>query len=157
MLQPGRSSQLRMLECCDQLSHFENMEKAEFIVTPGYGERLRDSLNYSQAVKVGNRVELSGQGGWTDELQFPADWREEYALAFENVERVLTASGAAWKDVIAINSYHVGLDDDAMFYMSELFRKHMPDHQPIWTLLGVLRLGDPRMRVEVRVTAVIQG
>jgi enamine deaminase RidA (YjgF/YER057c/UK114 family) len=29
----------------------------------------------------------------------------------------------------------------------------MPDHKPIWTCLGVAVLGDPKMRVEIRVTA----
>jgi enamine deaminase RidA (YjgF/YER057c/UK114 family) len=33
------------------------------------------------------------------------------------------------------------------------FRLRMPDHKPIWTCLGVAVLGDPGMRVEVRVTA----
>lgn len=131
------------------------MEKVEFIVTPGYGERLRDSLSYSQAMKIGNRVEISGQGGWTDELEFPADWRAQYDLAFANVGRVLTAAGADWCDVVSVHSYHVGLEDDAVHYMGELFRRHMPQHKPVWTLLGVERLGDERMRVEIRVIALI--
>jgi enamine deaminase RidA (YjgF/YER057c/UK114 family) len=29
----------------------------------------------------------------------------------------------------------------------------MPDHKPIWTCLGVAVLGDPGMRVELRLTA----
>ena len=28
-------------------------------------------LHYSQAMKIGNRVETSGQGGWDDDLQIP--------------------------------------------------------------------------------------
>jgi enamine deaminase RidA (YjgF/YER057c/UK114 family) len=40
------------------------MEKPEFFVTPGYGEYLLNKLHYSQAIKIGNRVETSGQGGW---------------------------------------------------------------------------------------------
>ncbi len=47
------------------------MNKPEFFVTPGYGERLLNGLHYSQAVKIGDRVETSGQGGWDDELQIP--------------------------------------------------------------------------------------
>jgi len=37
--------------------------------------------------------------------------------------------------------------------MGRQFRLRMPDHKPIWTILGVSALGDPRMRVEIRVTA----
>ena len=40
------------------------MSKPEFFATPGYGERQLRTFHYSQAVKIGNRVETSGQGGW---------------------------------------------------------------------------------------------
>jgi enamine deaminase RidA (YjgF/YER057c/UK114 family) len=39
--------------------------------------------------------------------------------------------------------------------MTAQFRHYMPDHAPIWTLLGVAALGDPKMRVEIRVTAIL--
>ncbi|NJO51997.1 MAG: hypothetical protein HC840_24205, partial [Leptolyngbyaceae cyanobacterium RM2_2_4] len=45
------------------------MDKPEFFVTPGYGEYMLNKLHYSQAVKIGNRVETSGQGGIDDDLQ----------------------------------------------------------------------------------------
>jgi hypothetical protein len=37
------------------------MNKPEFFVTPSYGERQLKLFCYSQAVKVGNPVETSGQ------------------------------------------------------------------------------------------------
>jgi hypothetical protein len=37
--------------------------------------------------------------------------------------------------------------------MARQFRLRMPDHKPIWTCLGVAVLGDPKMHVEIRVTA----
>jgi enamine deaminase RidA (YjgF/YER057c/UK114 family) len=39
--------------------------------------------------------------------------------------------------------------------MTRLFRHYMPDNPPIHTLLGVAALGDPKMRFEIRVTAVL--
>ncbi len=132
------------------------METVKFFVTPGFGERLSNALHYSQAVRIGNRLELSGQGGWTDDIDFPADWREEYALAFANVGRVLQAAGAGWQDVVDIHSYHVGLNDDAMAFMAARFREYMPNHRPTWTCLGVARLGDERMHVEIRVVAILK-
>ena len=35
--------------------------------------------------------------------------------------------------------------------MVKLFRHYMPNHAPIWTQLGVAALGDPTMRIEIRV------
>lgn len=131
------------------------MNKPEFFATPGYGQRQLRIFHYSQAVKVGNRVETSGQGGWNDDWNFPEGLADEIAQAFRNVERTLACAGASWDDVIAVNSYHVGFTEDVNRIMTEQFQQHMPNHAPIWTLLGVAALGDAKMRVEIRVTAII--
>jgi enamine deaminase RidA (YjgF/YER057c/UK114 family) len=131
------------------------MSKPEFFVTPGYGERQLRTFHYSQAVKTGNRVETSGQGGWSDNWEFPQSLTAEIAQAFRNVERTLASAGAAWQHVIQVNSYHVGFPDEVNQTMTERFRHYMPDHAPIWTALGVAALGDPKMRVEIRVTAIL--
>lgn len=31
-------------------------------VYPGFGEYVRDNLGYSQAIRIGDRIECSGQG-----------------------------------------------------------------------------------------------
>ena len=131
------------------------MSKPEFFVTLGYGERQFRTFHYSQAVKTGNRVETSGQGGWNDNWEFPESLTAEIAQAFRNVERTLASAGAAWQHVIQVNSYHVGFPDEVNQTMTERFRHYMPDHAPIWTALGVAALGDPKMRVEIRVTAIL--
>lgn len=33
------------------------------------------------------------------------------------------------------------------------FKRYMPDHQPLWTCVGVPRLGEDDMRVEIEVVA----
>jgi enamine deaminase RidA (YjgF/YER057c/UK114 family) len=131
------------------------MDKPEFFVTPGYGERQLSMFHYSQAVKVGNRVETSGQGGWDDDWHFPETLKDEITQAFLNVERTLASAGAHWQHVIAVNSYHVGFPEEVNQIMTECFRQYMPDHAPIWTALGVAALGDLKMRVEIRVTAIL--
>jgi enamine deaminase RidA (YjgF/YER057c/UK114 family) len=49
----------------------EAMPEIKFFTTPGYGETLLKNRHYSQAVRIGDRVEISGQGGWDDEFNFP--------------------------------------------------------------------------------------
>jgi enamine deaminase RidA (YjgF/YER057c/UK114 family) len=132
------------------------MNKPEFFVTPGYGETLLNALHYSQAVKMGDRVETSGQGGWNDELQIPESIEDEIAQAFENLERTLATAGASWEHVVHVNSYHVGgFPPIVNETMARLYRQYMPDHAPIWTQLGVAALGLPTMRIEIRVTAIV--
>jgi enamine deaminase RidA (YjgF/YER057c/UK114 family) len=138
------------------------MSDVEFFVTPGFGEKVRETLHYSQAVRIGNRVEISGQGGWDDDLNFPESLEDEIVRAFENVERTLAAAGASWRDVVHMNSYHVASEPDTIGnahndVMAAQLRKWMPDRAPIWTQTGVTVLGAPKMRVEIRVTAVIQN
>ncbi len=132
------------------------MERPEFIVTPGFGETFRRNLHFSTAVKTGNRVETSGQGGWNDDLQIPAAIEDEIAAAFRNVALVLANAGATWDHVIHVNTYHVGgfppVVNDTIV---KLYRQYMPNHAPIWTQLGVEALGLTTMRFEIRVTAII--
>ncbi|AQA02349.1 hypothetical protein BVC93_07775 [Mycobacterium sp. MS1601] len=137
------------------------MQDVEFFVTPGYGEKLRDMLHYNQAVRIGNRVEISGQGGWDDDITFPESLEEEIIRAFDNVERTLALAGASWRDVVTVDSHHiptssVEIGDEHTAVMVEQFRKRMGDRAPIWTEIGVAALGAPKMRVEIKVSAIVE-
>lgn len=132
----------------------------QFFVTPGYGENFAADRHYSQAVRIGDRVEISGQGGWDDDLNFPESLEDEIIQAFDNVERTLGTAGASWRDVIAVDSYHVLSQPDETFdahndVMISQYRRRMPDRRPIWTETGVAALADPAMRIEIRVSAVL--
>ena len=132
------------------------MEKPLLFITPGYVETLLNALHYSQALKIGNCVETSGQGGWNDDLKIPNSLEEEIAQAFINVERTLATAGASWEQVVHVNSYHVGgFPPIVNKTMTSLYRHYMPHRAPIWTQLGVESLGLPEMRIEIRVTAII--
>ena len=136
------------------------MNSASFFVTPGYGERQRQNFHYSQAVRHGNRVETSGQGGWDDNWCFPESVRDEVIQPFDNVERTLATSGASWRHVISVHSYHLPNADgtigqDHLATMAEQFRSRMGERAPLWTCIGVAALANPTMRVEIQVTAVI--
>jgi enamine deaminase RidA (YjgF/YER057c/UK114 family) len=74
--------------------------------------------------------------------------------AFANVDLNLKhAGGKGWPQVFRVNSYHVPLNDEALGAMVRNFKTWMPDHQPIWTVVGVSRLGEDDMRVEIEVVA----
>lgn len=132
------------------------MSKPEFFLTPGYGPLLQKELHYSQAVKIGNRVETSGQGGWDDGLHFPDSVEDEIVQAFKNLDSTLATAGARWEHVVHVNSYHVGgFPPEVNQTMTRMFRHYMPQHSPIWTETGVAALGLPQMRIEIRVTAIL--
>lgn len=132
------------------------MEKPVFIVAPGAGEKLREMLHFSSAVRIGNRVETSGHGGWDEELLIPTDIEAEIRFAFRNIEIVLKEAGASWDHVVHVNTYHVGgfppIVNDTIV---RLYHRYMPNHAPAWTQVGIDSLGLPEMRFEIRVTAII--
>ncbi|NJQ17036.1 Rid family hydrolase [Streptomyces bohaiensis] len=132
----------------------------EFFATPGYGDTQLARMRYHQAVRIGDRVEISGQGGWDDELTFPESLEEEIVRAFDNVERTLATAGASWPDVISVDSFHVPAAEGEIGeahnrVMVDQFRRRMGERAPIWTEIGVPALGAAGMRVEIKVTAIL--
>ena len=136
------------------------MPKFKTFAPGDWGQKSLRDYSYAMVMEVDGRVELSGQGGWDPAtLDFPAGRSIEAEInqAFDNVAFMLNAVGLDWRNVAHVNSYHVSEPDGAILAataeMARQFRRRMPDHQPIWTCLGVAVLGDPKMRVEIRVTA----
>jgi enamine deaminase RidA (YjgF/YER057c/UK114 family) len=73
-----------------------------------------EAFHYSQAVKVGNIVKCSGQGGWDAKGNMASSASERVKLALDNVEKALQAVDTSinWKNVYAIRSYHTNIDED---------------------------------------------
>jgi enamine deaminase RidA (YjgF/YER057c/UK114 family) len=130
------------------------MPTPRFLVPKGVGEQMRDNFHYSQGVQLGDMVYVTGQGAWTEQFSFSDDVHEQVRQAFRNVEIVLAEAGASWQQVIDITSYHVQLDEAVLGTMVEELRTHCPNHQPLWTVIGVASLALPQMQVEITATAV---
>ncbi|MCV7408352.1 hypothetical protein AWC05_04850 [Mycobacterium florentinum] len=138
------------------------MTKTEFFDTPGYGEIARTRNSYRQALRIGDRIEISGQGGWDADFTLsPTSLQDEIVKACDNVEKTLAEAGASWRDVVNVHSYHVPTDDDSiggehMSVMVDEFRKRFGESLPLWTALGVEALALPNQRVEIEVVAVVE-
>lgn len=79
---------------------------------------------------------------------------DEIDQAFENVDRNLKdAGGKGWSQVFRVNSYHTDMSDEALHYTVKNLKKWMPDHQPLFTCVGVTKLGIEGMRIEIEVSA----
>lgn len=140
----------------------------------GVGKRNQEMYRYSQAVRVGDRIELAGQGlytqvpllpymghtdnpgGWNPQTgAIPSEINAQIDQAFANVDLALKdAGGTGWNQVFRVNSYHIPLNNEALAAMVRNFKRWMPNHKPIWTCVGVARLGEDDMRVEVEVVAL---
>ncbi|KAL9020659.1 MAG: hypothetical protein Q9185_002107 [Variospora sp. 1 TL-2023] len=154
------------------------MSQLQYYAYADHGLRLRERSSYHQAVRVGDRIECSGQafpscllsllltvqhlvnsslGGWDSTSgKMKEDLFEEIDQAFENVDRnIKDAGGKGWSQVFRVNSYHVDMSDEALGHMIKNLRKWMPDHQPLLTCVGVTKLGLDGMRIEIEVSAYV--
>ncbi|KAE8410701.1 L-PSP endoribonuclease family protein [Aspergillus pseudocaelatus] len=121
----------------------------------GVGKRNQEKFKYSQAVRIGDRIECAGQGGWDPTTGvIHREINAQIDQAFANVDMNLKhAGGKGWEQVFRVNSYHVPLNDEALEAMVCNFKKYVPNHEPVWTVVGVSRLGEDDMRVEIEVVA----
>ncbi|KAK4120157.1 putative L-PSP endoribonuclease family protein [Parathielavia appendiculata] len=121
---------------------------------PGIGEWARKEMSYCQAVRVGDKIVCSGQGGWdrtTGEIS--TNIAAEVEQAFQNVAANLQhAGGKGWEQVYRVWTYSTDLKATHDLLVAG-FRKYMPDHHAVWTELGVARLGLDAMHIEIEVEA----
>lgn len=117
-----------------------------------------DAVHYSQTVDLGGGLtKCAGQGGWSVEHgpagPMPSAAREQVDNALRNVDHVLRAAGHAGgaRDVYLVRSYHLDIDE-TLGMVTEALRAWV-GHRPVWTALGVARLADPRMKIEIEVEA----
>lgn len=103
---------------------------------------------------LSNRADLE-TGGWSPETgEIHRETNAQIDQAFANVDLCLKdAGGKGWSQVFRVNSYHIPLNNESQEAMVRNFKKWCPDHEPIWTVIGVTRLGEDDMRVEIEVTA----
>ncbi|KAK0658035.1 endoribonuclease L-PSP [Cercophora newfieldiana] len=137
------------------------MSAPQFFAYPGQGEVLRSQLWYSQSVRIGDRIEISGQGGWDPTTgAMKTDLIEELDQAFENVDLALRdAGGKGWEQVYKVTMYVLESVMDNEEFLGRAIgnlKKWVPGHQPLLTAVGVAKLGagsSAGMRVEIEVVA----
>ncbi|EXJ75433.1 uncharacterized protein A1O5_02129 [Cladophialophora psammophila CBS 110553] len=133
------------------------MSHLKYYNYPGFGEKMADI--YSQAVRVGNRVECAGQGGWdpaTGIVSETSTQLDQIEQAFKNVDMNLKQAGAerGWGQVFRVNSYHIPLNDEIIEKVkTEIAKWCGKEHRPIWTAVEVPKLGLENMKVEIEVSA----
>ncbi|GKT40570.1 RuvB-like helicase 1 [Colletotrichum spaethianum] len=129
------------------------MSSAQFFNYPGT-ETNAEQYHYSQAVKLGNIVRTSGQGGWDAKGEITPDLEKQISVAFENVLKALKAvdSRLSFDSIYAIRSYHIDMDT-SFNVMTAQFKKLFPKHRPIWTCIQIGKLGLEGMQVEIEVEA----
>ena len=117
------------------------------------GAAFEDRVGYSRAVRVGDRVWVSGTAPIIpDDADPPTDAYEQARVCLGIIERALTEAGASLDDVVRTRIYVTSAEDiDAVGRAhGEAFATARPATTGIVTALL-----DPRWRVEIEAEAVI--
>jgi enamine deaminase RidA (YjgF/YER057c/UK114 family) len=123
------------------------------VIVPKELEVAHESFHYSPAVKVGDTLYVSGQVGRDAKLNVVEGREAQYIQAFENLNAVLAAAGATFRDVVDLVSYHTDIADLPLFM--EVKDRYFTDDYPAWTGVGTTALAMPGLFLELHCTAVI--
>lgn len=106
------------------------------------------------AVRTGEMLRLTGHTGESADGEFSADPETQIRQVFLNIELTLAEAGVHWSDVVEINSYHVGLAQQAEALLG-VAGQFLDDPFPAWTAVGVTELIIPEALVEISCVAVV--
>lgn len=122
----------------------------EFIKTPNAPQPVGP---YSQAIKAGNLVFVSGQGPGdpkTGQLM-GLDIETQTRQTLMNLKAILEASGCSLRDVVKVSVFLKTADD--FIKMNEVYKTFFPENPPTRTTVGA-KFGAPDMLIEIDAIAV---
>jgi len=124
------------------------------LVNPPGTEAIYESYKFSQATVAGGFVEVSGQVGLAADFSIPDDIREQARNAFTNLRNVLEAAGSGLGEVMHLTQYFTSMGDVAA--VDEVFVEFFPSNYPARTVVQVVALVLPQLKLEVQARAVLR-
>ena len=117
------------------------------------GSPFEPVIGFSRAVRVGDRVAVSGTAPVWPDGSCPDDAGVQARRCFEIIVAALAEAGAAPTDVIRTRMFITAAEDaDAV---GAAHGKVFGAHRPAATMVVVSGLLDPRWRVEIEAEAVL--
>ena len=104
---------------------------------------------YSQAVRLGDLIYVSGLLGVRPDGALPAGFPAQAGQAFDNIATVLEGAGSSLSLVAKVNIYVT--DFSRLREMNEIYPRYFP-HRPAKTTVEIARL-DKGAQIEVEVVA----
>lgn len=119
------------------------------------GSSFEAQIGYSRAVVAGDWVFVSGTTGFDySTMTIADDVVAQAAQCLKNIEAALREAGSSLADVVRV---HYILPDGTLFERCwPVLRQAFGEVRPAATMLSA-GLADPRMKIEIEVTALKQG
>jgi 2-iminobutanoate/2-iminopropanoate deaminase len=123
--------------------------------TKSLGMPWEKEYGYSQAVKVGDTIYLSGQVSHDDNgnIVGPGDMEAQMRQAYANVEKVLALYGATLDNIV--DEVLLVRDIEAAFAARVKWRQQVFRRDALWasTLVQIQRLAFPELLIEIKCIA----
>lgn len=114
---------------------------------------------YANGIEAtGRQIFVGGQIGWDAEQRFVADdFVGQARQALANIVAVLAEADAGPEHIVRLTWYVVDMDEynACQRDLGRAYRDVIGQHYPAMALIQVVRLAEPKARVEVEATAVI--
>ncbi len=120
------------------------------------GSPWENSVGYSRAVRVGNRVEVAGTTAMDEDVLIgEGDVYAQTKFIFEKITKALQEAGASVNDVVRTRMFIVDISrwEEAGKAHGEVFK----NIKPVATMVEVSKLIDPRLLIEIEVSAELDG
>jgi enamine deaminase RidA (YjgF/YER057c/UK114 family) len=131
----------------------QNQLQKKVLINPPGTEEIYKRMKFSQAVRMGDTVWVSGQVGIDEKGVIGEGIDAQARLAFKNLEHVLAETGASLADVVELMTFHTSMGDLRGF--SKVKAEFVPENYPAWTAVGVKELVMPQLLVEIKAVAII--
>jgi enamine deaminase RidA (YjgF/YER057c/UK114 family) len=113
-------------------------------------------ISDSVRVTAGDLVFISGAVGFREDGGAPESFAEGVELVLKELDRALKAAGATFSDLVRINVYVTNLDSEKLGTFREVRDRWVdPDSVPASTFIGVARLFDDRISIEIDAIAAV--
>ena len=113
---------------------------------------------YANGIEAtGRQIFVGGQIGWDAEQRFVADdFVGQAHQALANIVAVLAEADAGPEHIVRLTWYVVDMDEynACQRDLGRAYRDVIGPHYPAMSLIQVVRLAEPKARVEVEATAV---
>ncbi len=115
------------------------------------GSTFEEQIGYSRAVVDGEWIFVSGTTGFDySRMTISDDIVTQTEQCFKNIRAALAQAGASLRDIVRVRYI---LPDGALFEQCwPVLRRYLGDVRPASTMF-VAGLADPRMKIEIEVTA----
>ncbi len=120
----------------------------------GSGSRFEAEIGYSRAVVQGDWVFVAGTTGFDyAAMTIADDLPAQTEQCLKNIAAALAMAGSSLRDVVRVRYILPNAADFPQCW--PILRKHFGEVRPAATMLAA-GLADPRMRIEIEVTALKQ-